>query len=106
MGLLLNGVGLVLIKRVLENTPTPFEQPLKFIAHRCIFERLWYVWTHTALLEKACTSGQTEMHRVRVSFIAQVNHIYSVTQHTVEPDTLASVTQLGGFYQILNQALN
>ena len=28
----------------LENTPTPlFEEPLKFIAHDRIFERLWYM---------------------------------------------------------------
>jgi len=90
MGLLSNGVGLVLIERVLDNTPTPFEQLRKFIAHGCIFEKLRHVWSHTALLEKVCTSGQTAMHRVRVSSIAQVNHFYSVTQHTVEPDTLAS----------------
>jgi len=51
VGLLLNGVGLLsnevclfLRERVLENTPTPlFEQPLKFIGHEHIFERLWYI---------------------------------------------------------------
>jgi len=32
------------IERVLESTPTPlFEQPLKFIAHGCTFERLRYM---------------------------------------------------------------
>jgi len=43
VGLLSNGVGLFLAERVPEITPTPlFEQPLKFIAHGHIFERLQY----------------------------------------------------------------
>jgi len=43
VGLLSNGVGLFLGVRVLENMPTPlFEQPLKSIAHGCIFESLRY----------------------------------------------------------------
>ena len=43
VGLLSNGVGLFSREKILENTPTPlFEQPLKFIAHGCIFERLLY----------------------------------------------------------------
>jgi len=42
VGLLSSGIGLFSRERVLENTPTPlFEQPLKFIALGCIFERLW-----------------------------------------------------------------
>ena len=42
--LLSNRVGLFSGERVLENTPTAlFEQPLKFIAHGCIFKSLWYL---------------------------------------------------------------
>ena len=39
-----NRVGLLSRERVLENTPTPnFEQPLKFIAHGCIFKSPRYM---------------------------------------------------------------
>ena len=42
VGILSNGMGLFSRERVLENMPTPlFEQPLKFIAHGRIFERLY-----------------------------------------------------------------
>ena len=38
VGLLLNGLGLLLRERVLKNTPTPLlEQPLKFIAHAWVY---------------------------------------------------------------------
>jgi len=44
VGLFLNGVGLFSGERVLENTPTLFELPLKFIAHGRIFKRLLYMY--------------------------------------------------------------
>jgi len=47
VGLLSNGVGLFSGERVLKNMPTPLiKQPLKFIAHGCIFESLRYSFIH------------------------------------------------------------
>ena len=57
VGLLSNGVGLLSGERVLENTPTPlFEQPLKFIAHGCIFKSLIFV-TYTYNLPVCSSRG-------------------------------------------------